>query len=422
MRISEKQRMIFTCLSGNTLEWFDFAVYGFVAHIIAKQFFPAENYLLSILLTYSVFAVGFLARPLGSLIFGHIGDTLGRKQALVVSNFVMAVPTVCIGLLPTYETIGMAAPLLLLVCRILQGASVGGEFTGSFVYLIEQAPQNKKASMGCWADLGVHLGMMSGSLCVAILSQSMPPESFQSYGWRIPFMLGLLLAVVGVYMRRKLPESKEFSKPIKSPIRLVFKEYKHHVILGTFLLTLNAVGYYIISVFIPNQTIFLGKFPPHKALYLSTFIMSTLVFGNILVAYIADKGNRTRITKGFALTLIPVSLLLFYSLENASLTTQITFMVLFAFSIGGVLGACRAILVHIFPTFVRFTGVALALNLANGVLGGATPLAATWISNHFGHFWPALLVVVACIATYISLLGIERQSLDQSVDTLKKAA
>src|SRR5262249_19519366 len=156
-------KIILAGFSGNILEWFDFAVYGYLTPIIATLFFPAHNKVTSVLLTYGVFAIGFLTRPVGSILWGHIGDTKGRKTALLLSCLCMAVPTFLIGILPTYQTIGILAPLLLIGCRILQGISIGGEFTGSFIYLIEQATHQRRGLFSSWADIGCNMGMILGS-------------------------------------------------------------------------------------------------------------------------------------------------------------------------------------------------------------------------------------------------------------------
>lgn len=423
MTFSEKRRMIISCLSGNVLEWFDFAVYGFVAHIISKQFFPTDSGFLSIILTYSVFAVGFLARPLGSIVFGHIGDAIGRQKALVLSNFVMAVPTVCIGLLPTYESIGVFAPILLLICRIFQGASIGGEFSGSFVYLVEQAPPGKKGIFGCWADIGCHLGMILGSLVVAFLSQTMSEEAFQSFGWRIPFICGVFLAALGVYMRRTLPESKEFVKPERAPLKNLFQNHVKRVLMAALMISLNAIGYYTISVFLPNQTIFLGKFPAHKAFYFSTAVMITLTAGNILSAYLADRMDKIKIYSFGALSSAVFAFPVFYALTYLALPTQIIITCLFAFFLGFCFGPRPPLLAEIFSKDVRFTGVAITMSLSMGLVGGTTPLIATSIVQYTGSpLWPFILVMVASLATLYALRHVQNMLTEQPKADLKKVA
>ena len=191
-------KIIMSCLSGNVLEWFDFAVYGYLAPIIATQFFPSTHKLTSILLTYSVFAIGFFARPFGAAIFGHIGDTRGRKAALILSTLAMAIPTFLIGILPVYATVGILAPLLLILCRIFQGLSVGGEFTGSFVYLVEQASHGYRGFFSCWSDIGCNLGMILGSACIALLNGVLSEQHLSSYGWRLPFLGGYFFGRPGL--------------------------------------------------------------------------------------------------------------------------------------------------------------------------------------------------------------------------------
>ena len=255
-------KVIVSCLAGNTLEWFDFAVYVYIAPLIATQFFPSENYIASLLLMYSIFALGFLTRPLGAIFFGYIGDVYGRKSALILSSFCMAIPTFCIGLLPTYDHIGLMAPVCLLIFRIFQGLSVGGEFSGSFIYLTEHAPIKRRGFFSCWADLGCNLGMILGSSTVAFLSTYFSEKDFATFGWRIPFLFGIFLAFVGIYIRRHLTETSTFSnneKQDKTPLKNLLKMHPKNLFFSTLLLTINALGYYILVVFIPNQNILLGN-------------------------------------------------------------------------------------------------------------------------------------------------------------------
>ena len=203
------RRVLAAGIGGNVMEWYDFAVYGYFARTIGRLYFPTESQTASLLAAFGVFAVGFLMRPLGAVIFGHIGDRVGRGPALLLSVIAMAVPTFAIGLLPTYAEIGAAASLLMLLCRILQGLAVGGEFTGSAVFLAETAEPGKRGQAAAWATFGAVAGILLGSAVGAAVMNALPLEQVVAWGWRVPFLFGVLVGGVGFLIRRRMP----FDKP-----------------------------------------------------------------------------------------------------------------------------------------------------------------------------------------------------------------
>jgi MHS family proline/betaine transporter-like MFS transporter len=192
---------------GNVLEWYDFALYGYFAPVLASLLFPSDSRSLSLISAFGVFTVGFLARPLGAMLFGYWGDTLGRRHALAWSILLMAVPTCLVGLLPTYGTIGVLAPIALTLCRFLQGLSVGGEFTGSATFLVEHAAASQRGYVGSWAGFSAQIGALLGSGVGALIASSLTEEALHQWGWRIPFVRGGLIAVAGWYVRTSVPES-----------------------------------------------------------------------------------------------------------------------------------------------------------------------------------------------------------------------
>ncbi|HEU0154534.1 MAG TPA: MFS transporter, partial [Stellaceae bacterium] len=205
---SAQRRTILAGIAGNVMEWYDFSVYGYFAAVIGNQFFPAKDPTSSLLAAFGVFAAGFLMRPLGGLIFGHIGDKLGRKRALTVSVVVMAVPTFLIGLLPTYREIGLAAPLLLVLLRLIQGTSVGGEYTTSSIFLVEHAPAGRRGFLGSFAPFGSCTGILVGSAVGAILTTVLAPGAVSAWGWRLAFIVGLAVGATGLVLRRRLADDR----------------------------------------------------------------------------------------------------------------------------------------------------------------------------------------------------------------------
>ncbi len=195
---------------GNVVEWYDFALYGYLAVVIGKLFFPAENPTVSLLASYGVFAAGFVMRPIGAAVFGWLGDTIGRAKTMLISVAMMAFPTIALGLLPDYQTIGIAAPILLIIIRLIQGLSVGGEFSSSVTYMVETAPEGSRGRAGSWANVGSISGMLLGSAAAALVTTIFTGETLEGWGWRLPFLFGGVLGLGAIMLRRHLPKSPHF--------------------------------------------------------------------------------------------------------------------------------------------------------------------------------------------------------------------
>lgn len=436
MTSKEKRRTILCCLMGNILEWFDFAVYGYLAPLIANLFFPVFDKFSSMLLAYSVFALGFIVRPFGAICFGFIGDIYGRKKALIISSLTMAIPTILIGCLPTYQSIGIAAPLLLMICRMFQGFSVGGEFTGSLVYLVEQGPENKKGFFSCWADIGCGLGMILGSICIAALYSFFSVEQFINFGWRLSFLSGILLAGLSMYIRLYLSESPEFilathiqieedislnGKTVKqssrstitpksnlsllmTPLKELLVKHPANLSYAILLVSINVLSYYILLVFISNQTILLGKLSASDAYLLNSLILLIIMLSTFMAAYACDYVDKTKLytigTIAIALFAYPT----FYALYYLSLDLQILTMLLFAFSIGFCFGPRSLFLVQSFPTHLRFSAIALVLSIGNALFGGTAPFLSSYIQLQTAiPSAPALLVMAAALLTLFAI-------------------
>ena len=267
---------------GNALEWYDFALYGYFAPVFAAMFFPSERASVSLLSAFGVFAVGFLARPLGALLFGYIGDTVGRREALTWSVILMAVPTAIVGLLPTYAAIGMAAPLALTLCRFLQGLSVGGEFTGSVTFLVEHAAPSQRGYIGSWAGFSAQVGALLGSGAGALVTSNLTTEDLHQWGWRIPFVLGSLIAFVGWYLRTRIPESPAFEQLrqagalTSAPVRDIFTRHRIAVAKVIGLVWLHGVGFYLLFVYLTTYLSTATSIPLATVLTMNTGCMLLL--------------------------------------------------------------------------------------------------------------------------------------------------
>ena len=246
---------------GNAVEWFDFAIYGFLATIIAANFFPSDDDTAALLKTFAIFAAAFFLRPLGGLVFGPLGDRIGRQRVLAVVILLMSGATLAIGLLPTYHSIGLAAPLLLLVFRCLQGFSAGGEYGGGATYLAEYAPDERRGLVVTFIVWSGVLGFLLGSVTVTVLQAALPADAMASYGWRIPFLLAAPLGLVGLYIRLRLDDTPEFTelraenKVAKQPLREAFRTSWRAILAVFGLFLIFNVGYYVVFTFLPNYLI-----------------------------------------------------------------------------------------------------------------------------------------------------------------------
>jgi len=242
---------------GNVVEWYDFALYGYLAVIIGKLFFPSEDPTTSLLASYGAFAAGFVMRPLGAAFFGWLGDTIGRGRTMLISVAMMAFPTIFLGLLPDYETIGLAAPVLLVVARMVQGLSVGGEFSSSVTYMVETAPDDQRGRAGSWANVGSMSGMLLGSAAAALVTSLFPTEILESWGWRLPFLFGGVLGLSAILLRRNLPESPHFQAheagtPSVSPFRQVWKQNRKEMAQAFLFAAGYGMMFYLILVYLPG--------------------------------------------------------------------------------------------------------------------------------------------------------------------------
>ena len=291
--MTSSKKILFSCFAGNLLEWYEFAIFGFMTHIISQQFFPSSSPFLSMMMTYAVFAIGFIIRPFGAILSGHIGDLYGRRGGLMLSIALMAMPTFIIGCLPTYEQVGILAPLLLLLCRMIQGVSLGGEFSGSIVYLIEHAPKDKPAYFASWADLGSSVGMILASLTSLILTVYFPPEHLHSIGWRLPFLGAIVFGILGYYLRRDLTETPEFKPTTEKPafgslVKRAFSASPKIFVIATTFLAINSGGYYFLVIYLPKQII-TDALPSYAMTLLPLIIITAMMPATFVSAYLSDK-------------------------------------------------------------------------------------------------------------------------------------
>jgi len=415
---SSRRRVVAAGIAGNVMEWYDFSIYGFFARTIGNLYFPTEDPRTSLLAAYAVFAIGFLMRPLGAVLFGHIGDRVGRGPALLWSVVVMAVPTLVMGLLPTYGQIGIAASLLMVLCRVLQGLAVGGEYTGSAVFLAETAHPQKRGAASAWAPFGAVAGILLGSAVGAAIMNSMPLEQVVAWGWRIPFLLGVLVGGVGFLLRRRMP----FDKPAAIagfPLLRALREHPLEMLQVVSISLVNAVGFYLIFVYIVTWLKLVADVGASTALLINSANMAILLAVILVVSRLSDRIGRKPVLAGAAIGLLLFSWPLMALMETGDVFSVFLGQLGFALLIGSY-GAVNPIAIcEIFPRHVRCSAVSTAYNIALGLAGGTAPAVATWLIELTGRPSVPAVYIMACAAisaaAVLSVRASSRQSLADSV-------
>lgn len=404
-----RRKIIAPIVIGNLLEWYDFALYGFWASVISRHFFsPTASPLFATITTFFIFATGYLARPLGALFFGHIGDRYGRTASLSLSVLLMAVATTSIGLLPGYTSFGSLSTLLLLVCRLAQGFTIGGEFTVSVAYVSEHASPARRSFYGSFTMLGTFGGLLLGSLVVSLTNTLLDTSSVEQWGWRIPFMLGLPLGMVGLLLRRHLPETPEFLQRQKIdsdiPIYQLLRNYWPRLLVASGLVLFGAISFTLWFVWLP---FYIGQNSTQsiKLVFLINSCNLLIILSIIpLVGYLADRGAaRNWFTIGALLSFVATWPLL----ENINPLQPTAFWLLqgfFALSTACAYAVVPRLLYDCFPVAVRCSGISLAYNVAN-LLASFVPLVATILVHQQVQVISRLIPVVM-LAAFISLLSL----------------
>jgi MHS family proline/betaine transporter-like MFS transporter len=406
MDSSQTRRVVAAGMIGNVLEWYDFAIYGYFATAIGKHFFPHEDPVAQLLSAFGVFAVGYMMRPVGGVIIGHIGDRYGRRAALTFSVAAMAVPTFLIGLLPGYETLGLLAPIALTLLRMVQGLSVGGEYTSSMVFLIEHAPHGRRGLMGALISCGACGGILLGSAVGASFASTMSSAALEAWGWRIPFLLGLVVGIAGYLLRRHVQETVPTAKRKRAPIVETLHDHWRLVLGLAGLSVFNAVGFYVSFVYLVSWLQMADGIAPARALEINSISMAVLLPVMIVAGLLNDRFGRKPFMMLACVLGFVGAVPLFWLLHDPSpLSAQFGQLGL-VLIIGLYCGTQPTIMVESTPLPVRCTAVSLGYNICLGIIGGFTPLAATWLVERTANeIAPAFLIMAAATITFVTLLG-----------------
>ncbi|QEY24234.1 MFS transporter [Neisseria animalis] len=398
-------RVLWASLIGSSIEWFDYFLYGTVAALVFNQlFFPAEDPAVGTMLAFASFALSFFIRPFGGIIFSHIGDKIGRKQTLVLTLSLMGGATVLMGLLPTYQAIGVAAPILMVTLRLVQGLGIGGEWGGAMLLAVEYAPPERRGFFGSVPQMGVTIGMLLATLALTVMSL-LPDEDFLSWGWRVPFVLSAVLVFLGLWIRKGIDETPSFKKNqaegkvVAVPLLETLKNHKKEVLVAVGAKFAETAPFYIMSTFIVFYAT--GKLAFDRTEVLNAVTVATVVTTLLIpvMGALSDKIGRKTVYVGGTLLMIAYAFPYFWLLEAQTfpmlmLATVVGLGVIWA-PTTAVLGTMFS---EIFKSNVRYTGISLGYQIGAALAGGTAPLVATFLLREFDSYVP--------IAAYIVFTGI----------------
>ncbi|WP_206530121.1 MFS transporter [Nordella sp. HKS 07] len=394
---------------GNLVEWFDWSAYAFLAPIFAQQFFPSSSPTASLLSTLLVFAVGFFMRPLGAAIIGSYSDRFGRSNALALTIFLMSAGALIIGLTPNAEAIGILAPIMLVFARLLQGFSAGGEFGSSATFMVEYAPPNRRAFVGSFQQVSVVGGTLLASAMAALLTSVLSAEDMASYGWRIPFIIGAVLGVVGLWLRRSIAEPESYAaakaqgRQVRTPLLEAIKRHPRAMLRVVLVTVAPTVVYYMWIIYLPTFARSTVEASLSDALKANTIALAALLFllplGGLLSDWIGRRATMFMAAAGFALLTWPLLTSMTGSFES------ILFVQLAGIALYALFGANScAIMVEQFPAEVRTAGVSLPYALAVAVFGGTAPYLSQWLNSQgSGHLFLVYVIAINVIGMIVYL-------------------
>jgi metabolite-proton symporter len=405
--VNSRNKVVVASLIGTAIEFFDFYIYATAAVIVFPHiFFPQGDPTAATLQSLATFAIAFIARPIGSAVFGHFGDRVGRKVTLVASLLTMGISTVAIGLLPTYETIGILAPILLALARFGQGLGLGGEWGGAALLATENAPPRKRALYGSFPQLGAPIGFFFANGTFLLLSWLLTDEQFMSWGWRIPFIFSAVLVLIGLYVRVSLHETPVFAKvaaakkQVKIPLGTLLTKHVRVTVLGTFIMLATYTLFYIMTVY----SVGLGL-PRNEVLWM--LMMAVIGFGVMvpIAGLLADKFGRRSSMIVITTLIILFALFVFPPLLGSGSPALVMVYLLIGLSLMGLtFGPMGALLPELFPTEVRYTGASFSYNVSSILGASVAPYIATWLQANYGLFYVGVYLASMAALTLIALL------------------
>ncbi|WP_144837219.1 MFS transporter [Kocuria rosea] len=407
---STRRRVISASFIGNFVEWFDYAIYGYLAATIAVVFFPESDPQTALLATFALFAISFFVRPLGGFVWGHIGDKLGRRTALSLSILIMSVATFCIALIPGYATIGVFAPVLLLVVRIVQGFSAAGEYAGASAFLVEYAPANRRGLYAAVVPASTAAGLLFGSLFVAGLTAVLSDDQLNTWGWRIPFLLAAPMGLIGRYIRTKLEDTPVFQElaeedeVIQAPVRDMFRNHWATLLRACGAVLLNAVGFYILLSYMPTYLSEEVGFGKTESFLATSFALLSYIGFIFLTGLASDRFGRKKMLMTASVSFLFLTVPLFMLLDTGSFLVVLLVQVVLGAMLTLNDGTLPSFLAEQFPTRIRYSGFAVSFNLSNAVFGGTAPFMATLLISVFAtNLAPAWYLMAAAAVSFVAV-------------------
>ncbi|MEU4345864.1 glycine betaine/L-proline transporter ProP [Streptomyces sp. NPDC023838] len=423
------RRAVTAAALGNTMEWFDFGVYAYLAGTMGKVFFPSSSPGVQVVAAFATFAAAFLVRPLGGLVFGPLGDRIGRQKVLAATMIMMAVSTFAVGFLPTYGAVGVAAPMLLLVCRLVQGFSTGGEYAGATTYIAEYAPDRRRGFLGSWLDFGTFVGYALGSGLVTILTAALGAQGLQDWGWRIPFFVAGPLGLIGLYMRLKLEETPAFKKEAayaategesgaaggpttveasptaRGTLKEIFTRHWHAVLICMGLVLLYNVTNYMVTSYLPTyMTVTLGEEDTTaQLLVLCTMLLVVLTITT--VGHTSDRWGRRPVFLAGSIALMVLAVPAFLLIREGGILLPAVGCAVLGLLLVCFAGTAASTLPALFPTRLRYGALSIAFNISVSLFGGTTPLFTSGLVELTGNdLVPAYYLMVAGAIGLVSTL------------------
>lgn len=409
----ELNRVVLASVVGSFVEWFEFSVYGYLAAVLGKVFFASTSPTMQVTASWAAFAIAFFARPIGGIFFGSLGDRYGRKRVLTITIIMMAIATFLIGVLPGYATIGIAAPLLLIVLRLMQGLSAGGEASGAAIFVAEYCRDRNRTLLTSWVEVGCMAGFFFGASVSAILTVFFSAEQILDWAWRIPFLIALPLGAIGLYIRKYLEETPTFQAMKKqhdaleqASWKVLFRTHMKELFQSGGIIIVTNVTLFTVVTYIPTYFVSTLHVDASTGLKLSLGPQLFLVLMIPLMGMLADKLTRKRMMMAASVAIMVLAVPCFHMLQEGGTGTKIGALMVLNFCLAMLLGSIYSIIPSLFHTSVRFKGMALSYNVAVAMFAGTAPMINSWLIAQTGNpVVPAYYLIASAVIGFIALLG-----------------